>query len=254
MPAHRLAHPVDIGQYDVVGMDSERESEFVRHVALAFQDIAGHRPTDSLIVSHMGPPLGLGEDGGLVQTHGVLPLTAGERNSIHIFVEDLEMERKAEVDRLKLRIKNEFLAEKYIGTLQYCIRPHQDELTRNFCNGVVQLRRFSCAGFVLAAYEEAGICLLDTDEANLPEVLLESLCAAYPDQETRLRNPAQRANMNLAGDGPWRVVLAGYVINALASTDLALANPRAKLPYRPQSGDAYYPPRRTKSSDAEALP
>ena len=47
---------------------------------------------------------------------------------------------------------------------------------------------------------------------------LESLVKQYPDLATLLHNPKVRESHGIPGDGPWPVVLAGYVMNALART------------------------------------
>jgi hypothetical protein len=136
---------------------------------------------------------------------------------------------------------NSARVDRYVQSAEYCVRPHTDTFTRPLQDDTVQFRQFSCAGFVIEAYKEAGIELIDTDETRLPLVGLAALCAAYPDQQEVLYLPVQREKKNLPGEGPWPVVMAGYVINALDY-------PRDKLPYTPQPGDEYFPPRRPAPS------
>ncbi len=244
MPAYRLlAGSTDIGQYDVIGVDSESEAEFIRHVALSAIAVPGYNPTNSLTVTHMGPPFGVG-DKSPAHAVGVLPLNEDEQESIRLFINELRIEYLAAVERLRGRYRDSGKATRYVELAQYCIHPHSSPFSRLIGDGTVQLRQFSCAGFIIEAYQEAGIDLLITDETRLPTIDIDMLCAAYSDYATELRDPDFREKKNLQNDGPWPVVLAGYLINALASVDQAAANPRSSLPYQPLPGDGFFPPRR----------
>ncbi len=226
MSAVRLqADPVHVRLFDLVGQDSETVPEFVRHVALAAEERATHTPTDSLRLTHMGPPLGVAEEGGQIQVHGTLPLTDDERLQVNVFVDEH---------------RQEYETQKVGPLSQYCIRPHTDVYRRQDGDSTVQFRLFSCAGFVIEAYRDAGIDLLITDETQLPWVALDTVCQAYPDSAERLRNPALRTRRNLPGDGPWQLVLVGYVFNALfnRSREEIIAGP-----YQPVPGDEFFPPR-----------
>ena len=128
------------------------------------------------------------------------------------------------------------------STRQYVIHPPwQDHRDRN--TGVVRYRRYSCAGFVLDAYEQIGIPLLETEEQSLPEVTSEAVEAAYPKP---FENPGLLPRFGLQGNGPWRVVLAGYVLHAL---DRSKADIREK-PYPAQEGDEIFrkPPKESISA------
>lgn len=93
----------------------------------------------------------------------------------------------------------------------YCILPH----AAPFCedDGRYVRMRFSCVGFVLEAYRMARISLLRLDD--LPLVEMADIAAAYP--QTRLiRCGAISANaLGLDGNGPWPVLLCGYVFHSL---------------------------------------
>ena len=108
--------------------------------------------------------------------------------------------------------------------------------------------RFSCAGFVIEAYREAGINVLQTGRGELPLVSLDALKAQYPFAERRLDKPEDREKLGIPGDGPWPVVLAGYVLNAL---DRPGAEVRSST-FRAIDGDAYFPSRRGPTSDPPA--
>ena len=96
---------------------------------------------------------------------------------------------------------------------QYVVAPHVREEKAD--DGTTKYRRFSCAGFVIEAYREAAINLLMTEAAELPDVGLNTLLQQYPDHARALLLPPMRKKAGLEGEGPWRVVLAGYVLNSL---------------------------------------
>ncbi len=94
---------------------------------------------------------------------------------------------------------------------------------------------------VIEAYREVEIDLLQTDPETLPSVSLESLARQYPALATLLQRPQVREAYGIPGEGPWSVVLAGYVMNALVRT----AEVIRRQPYKAESGDEFFPPRRT---------
>lgn len=115
--------------------------------------------------------------------------------------------------------------------LQYNIIP-AIEVIDSIARGTIH-RSFSCAGFVACAYAEGAGVRLVVDEAELPAAsveLLERIWGPIVRRRARVR-------YGLDGDGPWRVLLPGYVLAALAGG-------RAALPWRPSLGDADVPPGR----------
>ncbi len=83
-------------------------------------------------------------------------------------------------------------------------------------------RRFSCVGFVAEAYAEgAGVRLVD--ETSLPEIDRPALEDVWGRQTARGMEFA-----GLAGTGPWRVLLPGYLLRAVTLS-------RSALPYRPKT-------------------
>lgn len=224
MPSHRVVEtsPVPIRQFDVVGSDSTGTARFVRHVALAADAHVAYDASSPLRVLHMGPPL---ESAGecVANCVGSVTLSVDEQQQIGIFFAELASEyQAAQVSDLR----------------QYVVVPHVDELRRE--DQTIVCRRFSCAGFVIEAYREAKIDLLATDTMTLPPVSLDTIRAQYPDLAPRLDNRRLRAVLGIAGDGPWSVVLAGYVLNSLDRLDAAIRT----TPYRAMAGDEFFPPRR----------
>ena len=227
MPASRLddtSHHVR--RYDVVGSDSDGTSEFVGHVGLADEDRADFRGADvPLSLVHMRPPLERGGTPLPAHCVGGAELTVEERLQIDLFVKELDSEYQAANVRGSLRN-------------QYVIAPHVSD--KKAPDGTTIHRRFNCGGFVIEAYREAGIDLLRTDPGELPPVSLETLATQYPHAESSLQDPKMRQRFGIPGDGPWGVVLAGYVLNAVdrSSTDIRTQ------PYTATPGDEYFPSRR----------
>jgi len=218
MPAQRLSsHPVAVRKYDVAGQDSETKRYFVRHVGLADEERDDVRANTELSLVHMGPPLERRTSGTPIHALGTASLTAGQIRQMGVFVDEH---------------LSEYEAEKIRTDRQYVIHPHVREPDAD-----VPCRRFSCAGFVVEAYRDAGIELLVTEPAVLPRVTVDTLVNAYSDQVRALRNPAVRFVFGLEGDGPWPVVLAGYVLNALNRTVGEIHSG----PYIPASGDEFFP-------------
>jgi len=81
-------------------------------------------------------------------------------------------------------------------------------------DGTRLYRRFNCVGFVLDCYRSIDINLVDdTSKDNLPEVSLETIESAYGRSVT---TETIRGRMGISGEGPWRIVLAGYVFHSLS--------------------------------------
>ena len=71
----------------------------------------------------------------------------------------------------------------------------------------------------------------------LPLVTLETLAIAYPDLSQALQSPNTRLRFGLTGDGPWPVVLPGYVLNSLTRSAPEIRQ-EAVVPI---SGDEFFP-------------
>ncbi len=202
-----------LSRYDVIGERAEGETRFVKHVGLLDEDNQLVEMGDEVSVVHMGPPL---EQRGTTKAHvaGHVPLTTDEIKIISTWFE---------------KIVDEYPRS---PTKQYVIYPPcKDESDPN--TGARRYRRYSCAGFVLDGHLQVNIELLNIDESELPDVDRQSIVSAYPDAEGH-------ANLllywGLEGDGPWKVVLAGYVLHALnRSTDQIRQGP-----YRAKQGDEQF--------------
>jgi hypothetical protein len=89
----------------------------------------------------------------------------------------------------------------------------------------------ACSGFVTECYKSAGIVLIEPDSATLPEVDLATLRQGYG---SSIDDPNRRAMIGLDGEGPWRMLLAGYVIHAAARDSRKVRD----KPYCPSDTDA----------------
>lgn len=227
MPAHKLptgetAQTEAASAYSIVGMYSEpTDGEFVRHVAILADDseLEFGQPA---AVWHMGPPLEGGARLKSVHLVGSMPLDLDDVEGIHDWLEDV----------LKDPPPNPFK--------RYVVRPHCDWHIAPE-SGRALYRRFSCAGFVLECYRSIGIDLVNTDERDLPDVDFDMLVKAYPEIEKErvlARRGLSRDDLGIGGNGPWRLVLAGYVFHALDK--ITEEDPRSD-PYTPETAtEAYF--------------
>ena len=192
MPAQRVGkNAVAIGRFDVVGQDAAATPEFIGHIALARERATNYRATEPLNVVHMRPPL---EQAGQCRANcvGSAGLTADEEQQIAVFSDE---------------IQSEYLAAQVNTRSQYVISPHVKEVRSD--DGTIVCYRFSCAGFVIEAYREAGIDVLAFADEDLPPVSLDALKTQYPRLAGLLDSDRIREELGIPGDGPWRVVLAG---------------------------------------------
>jgi len=222
MPAHRIQdQPSAIKFADIAAQDAACGENFIGHVGISIENRDDLTKSSRVLrLAHMGPPLQRDTDevAQEIDVVGSTELTADEQSRIALFIDELEFEYESEKARPKR---------------QYMIKPHfvaDDEDKFPF-------PRFSCGGFVIEAYRDIDIDLLKTDSASLPVVNIETLIKAYPDHERRLRHKKLRALYGLEEDGPWPVVLSGYVCHALNRSSVECRS----APYTAQAGDEYFP-------------
>lgn len=214
MPAIDFAKgPETLSRYDVVGVFSKDQSRFVRHVGLFDEDKRIVEAGKKVNVAHMGPPLGQGEAIEM-DVAGHIPLTADEIKKISIWIKKITDEYPNSTAR------------------QYVIRPPwKDEIDPH--TNVRRYRRYSCAGFVLDGHRKIGIELLKFDENSLPDVDKATIESAYPDTNY---GDKLLSYWGLEGNGPWKVVLAGYVLHALNRPSDQIR----QEPYQAQYGDELF--------------
>ncbi len=103
---------------------------------------------------------------------------------------------------------------------QYKVVPHFEWVRSPETKRKIR-RRFSCAGFVIEAYASANLHILDLD--SLPLAHEQQVVHAYPDlqriaaSDERLKRRfgfSSLQELGLVGDGPWPIVLPGYLFHA----------------------------------------
>jgi len=217
MPALDLEQgPQSLSRYDVVGMHADRQRRFVMHVGLHDADNRSVEVDDDVSAVHMRPPLKHGE---AIKAHvaGHVPLTNDEIKEISAWIEE---------------IADEYHASGANAIRQYVVDPPwEDEADPN--TGVRRYRRYSCAGFVLDSHLQVDIELLKIDAGALPEVDQDTIASAYPEA---LRYRKRLREFGLRGNGPWKIVLAGYVLHALRRPTEQIR----EEPYQAQSGDEQF--------------
>ncbi len=229
MPAWRLNRENRrVCHFDVGAMDG-RQPNSIMHVALCIAEAPATVSADSRSISvvHMGPPLGqrsikidvLGST--VVEPQDLHP---SERRKIKAFVDERLRERDAQQMRLN-RLKT---IDRYCD--EYLIHPAFLEPT-----AAISIWRFNCSGFVLRAYLEAGIDLVDC--SKLPMISLAEIKKAYPHFAHSLDSNTVRIKLGIGQGDEWPVALAGYVINSLARSpkDIRAA------PYVPVRDDSNFP-------------
>ena len=217
MPATRLTStPIDVGRFDVFGMDSQQSPMFVAHIGLAVSAYRQFKSGDSAALVHMQPPFASGRSFE-PQVLGCAPLTVDEENRINIFVDGLLDEYEAgQVRRAK----------------QYVIAPHAKPFRE--ADGTIVYWRYSCAGFVVEAYRSVELTIIATAATELPPVSLKSICAAYPFAENYRKT---WDDWGITGDGPWPVLLPGHVLHSLNRP----AEEIRQVPYVAKDGDEVFP-------------
>lgn len=236
LSADKSLIPERCREYAVIGTYSDSALNFVRHLALLSRemDLPGE---DRVEVWHVGPPLVAGEVSQMAA--GATPkcrpdlasdvcLTIPEQQAIRNWLAKLDKERRPRAP-----------------FQQYVIFPHfrweRSEKGRRL------YRRFSCGGFVLEAYDAAGLKILDF-QSPLPRADEQTLRKAYPDldriERARPRIQAQlgfkgRRDLGLDGPDTWRIALPGYVFHSLRRATSATPRP---APYAPQdTSEAEFP-------------
>jgi hypothetical protein len=119
--------------------------------------------------------------------------------------------------------------------LQYIVSPPLTDWKKDEVTGTPRYRRFSCAGFVIACYDEgADILLLDWQAENFPTVDLKTINAAYGDIVGEC-SAEDRAWFGIADTTPWPkpIVLAGYILHSLRRSDEAIRT----APYVPRDNE-----------------
>ncbi len=227
MPSYRVTErSLSLSIFDVVGKDGDAQN-FIGHAALAAS--AGSQQATEIPVLDMGPPLHGRDETGRLSANivGSATLTDDEVQKIRTFVD-----RHANEHHAFQKISRSELLK--TAPQMYCVRPHMIPFYEE--DGRYTRMRFSCAGFVFEAYRMARIKLLDSNA--LPPVDFEVIKLAYPTQVRMMENERiKREDLGLEGEGPWHVMLCGYLFHALNRN----ADIIRRTPYTPSIVDQHFP-------------
>jgi hypothetical protein len=139
--------------------------------------------------------------------------------------------------REEVKAIEEWIAElrTLVSRCRYLAYPAAVE-DRDQTNQRIRGWKFSCAGFVVTAYKQAGIQLV-VQEPALPPLDLSTVREVWS-HIARGRDPVRMKRhlegWGLKGDGPWNVLVPGYILHALNQT-------REVLPYQPAASAITFP-------------
>lgn len=218
MPAYRLgSEKIDIAHFDAIGSDGS-EQGFVVHLGLAAESITGVLPKQRVRAVHVAPPAK--ESTIVVDVVGSVGLTYNETMLIQDFVNRHVFEVQAEAVRDRRSC--------------YVLCPHVAPVLGD--DGEVIYTRFSCAGFVVEAFKEAGILAVDVEA--LPKIKRARLAVAYSFVNSpRFEEWNEEYEWGLdINEKEWPVLMPGYVLHAFDR----IPDDVRKTPYRPRLGDELF--------------
>lgn len=207
-------------RYAIVGVYAEGEQSFVRHAAL-LKDRCDLDSTTPVHIWHVGPPIVTGPE--TAQQH-----SKATKARVGVIGDLALSERECEaITDWRAGVEKEQRGIHLKPFEQYKILPHVDRDRSEV--GRRGPRRFSCAGFVIEAYDAAGIKLLDLDRLPLAdETHLQNAYSGLLKIENAPK-PVQdrlgfrgRADLGLTTPEKWPIALPGYLFHSTSrATDAA---------------------------------
>lgn len=219
MPVFKRPKQLPLPTFAVVGdyQNQGNKAGPVKHVGLLPADMIVD-VAEETNVFHSGPPLAVGQDTGTGPMLGEM--------SCHLVghVSDLSEEERYGMNVWMERIRSTTPVVQSRGAY-YCALP-ADRAILDPTTGAVIGRRFSCVGLVARCYAEgADISLID--ELQLPRVTKETIKSVWN------AGPLAMASVGVMGDGPWQILLPGYLFHSLERSD-------ARVPFVPSEEHASY--------------
>jgi len=213
---NKLKEPIAFRRHAIVG-NYDEVRPFVKHTGLLKenQSIQGE---EKLSLNHMGPPLNAN---GSDISHLV--------GQIELANEEIEA-----IDDWLASVSTQYRDLHVLDLQQYVVCPHMKWVVSEEGRRIRQ--RFSCVGYVLEAYRAAEIELISVD--NVPLADKEVLLQSYPVFQKIAARPrvSQKLgfkgfdDLGVSGDGPWQVVLAGYLFHAVNCFQQGTPRPEAFNP------------------------
>ncbi|MBL4884581.1 MAG: hypothetical protein JKY95_08620 [Planctomycetaceae bacterium] len=209
MPSYRVNESsILLSIYDVVGQDGKLR-DFIEHTGLA-ASAGSYDAKDKTPIFDMGPPLH-GNDNlsrMKISVVGVANLTDDEERKIKTF-----LDRHAAEHAIFQKIGRKEILR--LAPQMYCVYPHVSKLREE--DDRYPRMRFSCVGFVFEAYKKARIRLLEKD--TLPDLDMDLIRKAYRVQARWIdQGKIKLEDLGFEGDGPWPVMLCGYLFHAFNRT------------------------------------
>ncbi len=219
MPGRQLepGNIAELPKFAIVGSYAPGDGSFVQHVAI-LRERCDVEFGDEVAVWHTAPPIVAGDrtsdmspddfDVSAVHATAYLDdLSVGEVQGIETALADIDAQTQP-LSTACTESRNHAWAEGY--RLHYMAHPPV-QWVRDAKTGRRRYRKFSCSGFVVECYKGADIVLIEPDDNRLPEVDLQLLSHGYG---AAILAPQRRSTIGLDGNGPWRMLLAGYVVHA----------------------------------------
>lgn len=194
--------PADVEVLDVVGYrGSPVDSATVTHAAIS-RSAASLDLGDDCEVWHARPPVM--EDKCQIHVAArLVSLTANEAADLQDDTADIVLDMPPPARR---------------GLNHYQVKPAVSAPILDNKSRRQRHRKFSCAGFVIHVYRQIGIELIQHED-ELPEIDLQTIEAHYP----FIKGSGHiRRLCGIDGPGPWKVVLAGYVLRAFDRDDASI--------------------------------
>lgn len=236
MPARQVTESFRAPPLAVVG--SYGKTTTVCHVGLLV-DATELSAGCEVAVYDIGPPLHLEATDGTTKAH-VIGWPEGLSDSQRKGMADWLQDKRTWL-ATQPAIPNEPGPERF---RDYTV--HQASIRIRDVNTGREIYRYSCVGFVDSCYAE-GAQLHLIDHQSIPTITFTELREIWP-QVNAFREPrwANRAKLKpeearllavqcgLDNEGPWPILLPGYLLHSLARADLA-------EPYKPKLDDHLFP-------------
>ncbi len=239
MSAVRLRHDAtECTKYSIIGTHvGKGGGTFVKHVAI-LKKASALSNLQTVDVWQVGPPIVAG------------PLSSSQRFASQTCVASVVGDMKLGVRQCEAvanflsQVDKQYRLITPLPFQQYQIIPHSTWVRAPETNRKIR-RRFSCSGFVAEAYAEAGVVLVDLE--NLPAAKQVEIQFAFPDLQ-RISSGSEKLkqrygfvskeDLGLVGDGPWPVLLPGYLFHAC---DRSVSEDDYDSFVVPSSDFAYFP-------------
>jgi len=215
MPAIQLGER-SASAFELIGVFGSVGSS-ISHVGLTAEPCIV-RKDDLVPVIHMGPPLALSPPAMInPSVLAWLPLSREEEEGLSAWLSDMSTRQQS---------------------CQYVALPSEERICDPTSKRVTGWR-FSCAGFVNAAYRDGASVQLLVNEEDLPDLLFESIHEIWSHIDERVAQNeiifrSLMRRFGICGAGPWKILAPGFLIHALNAG-------RGALPYSPIGSDINFP-------------